>query len=331
MLKSLKKILIPLLVLFILLFLLFVTNQLVTLYGNLMVINPTLAWVTTGLIGILLLGLALVPFVLIIKLPSSISETESPAVYRQKIIKRLSKNSYIKREGLNVRESDGLEQALSLLNVESKKVIKDTATAVFLTTAVSQNGKLDALTVLITQSRMVWRVAHIYWQRPTLRDLVKLYANVAASGLVASEIEDIDISRQVEPIINALLKSPGRSLPVVGHAAHIITDSILEGSTNAFLTLRVGIITQKYCETLHPEFDKRKVRKSAFVEASGLLRSLVVESSGKVVKSVLHAMKNAGRNTVRSGVDALGRTAKNVGDSVGGWFKKAPSQKNIED
>ncbi|MTI22445.1 DUF697 domain-containing protein [Fulvivirga sp. RKSG066] len=320
--RYIKRIGLPLAVGLLLIFLLFAANQLIALYANLSTINEWLAITVTSLLTLTVFILFSLPFVLILKLPSSISYEERPDVYKKKLLQRLSKNKRIKKASLNVHQPEDLEKALAILDKEAQQVIKQTATSVFLTTAISQNGKLDALTVLITQSRMVWKVAHIYWQRPTVKDMLRLYGNVAAAGLVASEIEDIDISRQVEPVINALLKSPGRSIPVVGHAAHIITDSLLEGSTNAFLTLRVGIITQNYCGALNPDIDKRKLRKNAFVEASGLLKTLVVESSGKVVKSVMQAMKDAGRNTVKSSVDTIGKTAKNVGDSVGGWFKK---------
>jgi len=320
--RLIKKIAVPLALGLILIFLLFAANQVIALYANLSTVNNTLALVVTGIVGVTVIGLLSIPFLLYLRLPKSLQDESDPEAYRKKLIQRLSRNKKVKAAKLNVKKTEELDQAIQLLDNESQAIIKETATAVFLTTAISQNGKLDALTVLITQSRMIWKIAHIYWQRPTIKDMVKLYGNVAAAGLVASEIEDIDISRQIEPIINALLKSPGRSIPVVGHAAHIITDSILEGSTNAFLTLRIGIITQQYCGAMNPDLDKRRLRKNAFIEASGLLKTLVLESSGKIVKSVMKAATDAGKNSVKSGVNAIGKTAKNVGDSVGSWFKK---------
>lgn len=309
------------------LFLLFAFNQLIGLYANLVTINQTLAIVVTTIVALIVFLCICIPFYIIVKLPKSINYEEDPVIYRSKLQKRLKQNKIIKAEGLKVATNDEIEAAIDLLDNHSQKIIKQTATAVFLSTAISQNGKLDALTVLITQSRMIWKVAHIYWQRPTVKDMVKLYANVATAGLIASEIEDIDISRQVEPVINALLKSPGRSIPVVGHAAHIITDSILEGSTNAFLTLRVGIIAQNYCGATHPNFDKRTLRKNAFSQASVMLRGLVVESSGKVVKSVMKAMKDAGKSTIKNSVDSLGKAAGNVKSTVEGWLTKKEKEK----
>ncbi|MDX1628190.1 MAG: DUF697 domain-containing protein [Fulvivirga sp.] len=324
MVRLIKRLTIPLAIAVILVFLLFMANQLVALYANLSAIDATLALVVTSFIGVIVTALLSFPFLLYLRLPSSLDYNASPDVYQKQLIRRLAKNKLVKSAKLDVNKQEDLEKVLELLHDQSQTVIKQTATAVFLTTAVSQNGKLDALTVLITQSRMVWKIAHIYWQRPSLKDMIKLYSNVAATALIASEIEDIDISRQVEPIINALLKSPGRSLPVVGHAAHIVTDSLLEGSTNAFLTLRVGIIAQKYCGLTESK-DNRALRKSAFVEASAMLKTLVLASSGKVIKSVMDAIKNAGKNTVKSGVESIGKAAGNVKS----WFSgKGGKQKD---
>ena len=74
---------------------------------------------------------------------------------------------------------------------------------VFLATAVSQSGRLDGLLVFAAQSRMVWKIALLHYQRPSVRDMINLYANVAGTAFVASEIEDININEHVEPVIGA--------------------------------------------------------------------------------------------------------------------------------
>ena len=313
MIQKLKKYSLFLCLSVILVFGLFAINQLVALYANLAAIEVWLANIVVSLVALLVFVLFSLPVVLLLRLPKTIlNEGEEPAQYESKLKKRLATNKRIKRAGLETDTPEGLKEALVLLDNEALQVINKTATSVFLTTAVSQNGKLDALTVFVTQSRMVWKIAHIYWQRPALQDIVRLYANVGGASLVASELEDLDLTRQIEPILSALLKSPGRSLPVVGHAAHILTDSLLEGSTNAFLTLRVGVIAKRYCGSLSPDIPVKELKRSAFLEASTLLRTLVLSSSGKVINSVMKAMKNAGKNTVTSGVEAVGRAASKV-------------------
>lgn len=333
--KKIKKYLWILSAAFLIVFLLVVVNQLIALYANLVTVSPLLAQGVVGVIGIVLLILLISPVVMILRLPKTLktpdSDDELPA-YKNQLRTRMAANKRIRSAGINVYEEDGFEKAQIYLDGEARKVIENTASSVFLTTAVSQNGKLDAITVLVTQTRMVWRIAHIYWQRPSLKDMTTLYANVGATALLASEIEDLDITRQVEPIINSLLNSPGRSIPVVGHAAHIITDSILEGSTNAYLTLRVGVVAQRYCGQVDVT-DRKSIRANSYVVAASMLRSIVMRSSGQVVSSIMRAVKDAGKRSVQSGIDAIGKAGGKVRDGVTGVVKKmtgsSSSQKGI--
>lgn len=317
----------------ILAFTLFVVNQVAAVYANLSALNPLLGHVVLGMLVSIFAVVLMTPLVIYFKLPKPLdlpeNEQEKEKYYRQ-LAGRLDKNKYLQGLNLDLSKKEDLEKALDILQVKANDAIQKTATSVFLTTAVSQNGKLDALTVLITQTKMVWEISHIYWQRPAIRDILRLYANVGGTAFLASEVEDLDISRQIEPVLNAMFKSPGKSLPIVGHAAHIIMDSILEGSVNAFLTLRVGIITKRYCGSLEV-FDRKKARNNAFLEASGLLKTLVVKSSGKVVNSLIRATKRTGVNTVKSGVSALENAAQNIRSGLGDLAKKMGiSQKEME-
>ena len=127
------------------------------------------------------------------------------------------------------------------------RIIKATASQVFLSTAVSQSGRLDTLLVFSMQTRMVWKLAHLYYQRPTLRDMVRLYANVAGTSFVAGELQDVDLSEQVEPVFSAVVGSLGGAVPGFQLVASILANSILSGAADAFLTLRVGMIARRYC------------------------------------------------------------------------------------
>ena len=97
----------------------------------------------------------------------------------------------------SIRPTDrrGIDEALRVLDDDANAIIKQMASTVFLTTAVSQSGRLDGLLVLAAQSRMVWRVAHLYYQRPSLREMLYLYANVAATSFVAGELDDLEFTR----------------------------------------------------------------------------------------------------------------------------------------
>lgn len=324
MLKQLRNIVLPLSILFILGFLLFLFNQVSQVYLVLLSIDTTLAYVVTAVLTTTLTFLMVLPLVLFLKLPSPLSPPASLAEVEQfkvNLKQRLTRNTFLKQNNVS---TDSLEDALAALNAEANVRIKKTANTVFLATAISQNGKLDALTVLVTQSKLIWDLAHLYYQRPSLRDLSSLYINVGTATFLASQIEEMDISEQLEPVMRSLFKGmTTQSVPLVGNSASIVVDSLLEGSTNAFLTLRVGIIARNYCSGRY--FETRKQAKlSAFKEASGMLGAIVVSASKNVISGIVEATKRTGVKTVKSGVDAVKRT----GEKIGGQVRKVGNKLN---
>ena len=324
-----KKIIYPLGFVVLLLFILIVINQLVSFYNNLATIHPILAISATTLLGIIIIALSATPFILIAKLPAPLPFPDSNndlEKYQQVFKDRLAKHPVAKEHNLDPHVDGDLKVIYEKLKEKANKIIFETASAVFISTAISQNGKLDAFTVLAAQIRLVWKVSHVYWQRPSLRNLQQLYTNVAINAMAASGIEQIDLSQQIQPIVNAMIKSPGKHIPVVGNAAHIITDSILEGTVNAFLTLRVGVLTKNYC---FPEVRTiNEIRSNSFVEASGLLKTLVVKSSAKVVEGILKAAKNAGVQTFKTGYGAVLKGMKSAKSGISGLF--VPSKETSE-
>lgn len=329
MLKNFKKILYTIGVLASIVFVIIIINQLVALYQNLTVIHPILAIVVTSLAGLLLLALVIAPLVLVAKLPAPLPFPDNEIDlerYKLNFKKRLVNHPVARENNLSPHNEEQLQIIHDKLEEKADKIVFESASAVFISTAISQNGKLDAFTVLAAQIRLIWKVAHIYWQRPSLKNLQQLYTNVAVNAMAASTIEQMDISQQIQPIINAILRSPGKHLPVVGNAAHIITDSIMEGTVNAFLTLRVGVLTKNYC---FPESKTiREIKSNSFVEASVLLKKLVVKSSKKVVEGILKAGKNASVTTFKSSYDALGKAVNTARTGISGWFTKA--EKDVE-
>jgi hypothetical protein len=323
MIRYAKKILYALGILVSIVFILFVINQLVSIYQNLVVIHPLLAIVATSFLGILLLALLIAPLVLIAKLPAPLPFPDNELDlerYKLSFKKRLVNHPAALENNLSPHNDAQLQILHDKLEEKADKIVFESASAVFLSTAISQNGKLDAFTVLAAQVRLIWKVAHIYWQRPSLKNLQQLYTNVAVNAMAASTIEQMDISQQIQPIINAILRSPGKHLPVVGNAAHIITDSIMEGTVNAFLTLRVGVLTKNYC---FPEGKTiREIKSNSFVEASVLLKKLVVKSSKRVVEGILKAGKNASVTTFKSSYDAVGKAVNTARTGISGLFTK---------
>ena len=292
--RTAKKIVILASLLVMLLFILFVINQtaqVVQLARNISAVFGTVVfWALLVLYALLIL----VPVTLFLRLPRSLTpptSVDSPEFprYLEALKKRLACNALLESCDLSNRER--IEDALALLGKQADELIQKTASAVFMSTAISQSGRLDAFLVLSAQSRMVWRIAHLYYQRPTLRDLMHLYANVAATAFMASELDDIDLNEQVQPVLSSTLGAVAGSLPGLQVAASLIVTSVLTGTANAFLSLRVGIIAKRYCGSLVIA-EKKTLRRSAGAEAAKLLGSIVKQGTSRVSKMVWELSKD---------------------------------------
>ena len=101
--------------------------------------------------------------------------------------------------------NEEIEAAVRQLSVEADSVVRRTASTVFLSTALMQNGRLDGLIVLFTQIQMVNRIARIYVQRPSPRELLRLYENVGGTAFVASSLESLDLGEMVAPLATSIV------------------------------------------------------------------------------------------------------------------------------
>ncbi len=247
-------------------------------------------------------------------------ETTGPAhdKYMVQLRRRLASNPML--VGANLRSGDDVNFALVKLSKEADKVIQKTAGAVFLGTALSQNGKLDGFITLITQGRMIWRIASIYSQRPSPRQIIYLYSNVAANTLLAASIEDIDISE----IITPLLSSAGFSAVGAVPGFSIVTNGIASGATNAFFTLRVGCIAKQYCEAISTP-NKSQVRRVATLAAAGMLGGIVKENSIRILAAAKNITIDSAKNAASQISDTVAHGAQAVRSSVGSAFDEVKS------
>lgn len=273
-------------------FVILVINQTVQVVGLAANFHPLLGKAAAWGLAAMYIGLLLIPLFMILRLPRALQppgSADSPeyARFLRKLAARLKKNRKLRNLALSTPSE--IEEAVQSLNGEADTLIKNSAAAVFVTTAISQSGRLDAVTVLIAQVRMVWQVAHVYNQRPTLRDMIHLYANVAGTAFVAGELNDIDISEQIEPVITSVLgTSLTGSIPGIANIAGIVTNSLLTGSANAFLTLRIGIIAKQYSGALIKK-ESSAIRRSAGLEGARMLSLIVMNSAGRISKSIMNA------------------------------------------
>ena len=266
------------------LILIVIINQLIQFANYLGDIHPVLGQFSLVVFLLITAAAILAPVWLYIKLPGRLIPPESNEGadfdrYIEKLSGRLTVNPIVKMDRVSgVAE---VREAIKLLDKESDKSIKRTANRAFITTAISQNGALDALFILGLQFRLIWEIAHIYAQRPTIKDLGYLYTNVMVTAFIASSIDEAEYYEIVESSMSQGIGSVMSFVP----GTSMVINSVVTGSSNAFLTLRVGKVAQKYCGTLVKK-RRQSIRNSATAEAAKMLAGIVYDGTKIVVKHI---------------------------------------------
>lgn len=240
------------------------------------------------------------PFILYFKLPKALippAEVSGPKhdEYMLNLRARLLKNPRLK--GVPLGSENEIIAALEILSAEADKVIKQTASTVFVSTAVMQNGKLDGLLTLATQVRMVWKIASLYHQRPSPRQMIYLYTNVGAAALFAQSVDDFDFSELVTPIVVSIIPSLKGAVPGLQGVSSLLVNSLSSGAANALLTLRVGYVAKQYCEAISAP-SRQSARRVATVAALAIIGKITKENSMHIIKKSWGAVSDLASNAV---------------------------------
>lgn len=174
----------------------------------------------------------------------------------------------------NMRNHDELNTILNrtfnnIIKKEMNKVIRKNAKTVMISTAISQNGRLDLYTVVVVNVKMIKELVEMCGFRPNMKNLSKLTINVLSTALIAEGLENMDL--------NDLL--PTSTMNVIGEIPLVkpLISSSIQGVSNALLTLRIGIVTRKYLFSDANEITKENIRRGALLEAAGMLPSVIAD------------------------------------------------------
>jgi len=345
--KRFKQVLLILSAGIIFLFIIFLINQTVQIINLAHSIHPIFGEIVTYFLIAIYALLIMVSVYQLLHLPKPLKmpdpDGRNSKDYREflfKIRERLLKNknlsSHLLDMDINPKEpgidlaalEDKIKQAENRLDKQANQEIKTTAQTIFVSTAISQSGSLDSFVVLLGQVKMIWRIANIYNQRPALREMIKLYANVAVTSFAARAIEELDFAEIIEPVTRSFGSVGFLNLvPVIS----IISNSIFSGATNALLTLRTGIITRKYCslfcyfETRKTYRDEKELKKyiktSAIREAGKQLGSVIVTPSQTVLKMVLNTLKKS-KDFSEKMVEEMGKVTKDIINRMVDFLKR---------
>jgi hypothetical protein len=365
--KFLRKIIIPIAIGFTILALIGLGSSALILYREAASVHEVLGWFVVFLLTAGIALFIVYPIVRLLMLPRSLLRPDRKAgakweKYLQRYARRLLKNRAVRdvyqgaadlrrayeesrgqkkqppiaaeedesvspAPGMSILE-DEIGEALSVLDERARQIICRHAAAVFATTAVSQSGRLDTAIVISAQLRLVKEIAEVYYQSPNPRELWGLYLNVGASAFIAGEIQDSEVLAVLGAPVSAGLSG---LIPISGMdpLVSLLMNSLLDGSANALLTLRVGVLAQRYCG-IRLEENRRRIARSASIEAAGLLGGVVASGARRVAAATQRLIidravkipQRAAMGVVNAGSDFLSGIAKIAGRAAGMAAKK---------
>jgi hypothetical protein len=265
-----------------------ILSSVLQLGERLATISPYLAYGFYVVSAILFFILVIRPVCLIIFSPtfsmdSLFSEAENARknyLMYKKVAKNIAKETYlsdVEQESIEDSLSDPmqLKQSLSVvfdqtIKKELNKIIIRNAETVFLSTAISQNGRLDSIAVFTINLKLIKELVLKCGFRPSYPALGRLSFNVLTSAIIAETLEDINI--------NELFPNKGLNTLAELPFVKTLLGSLIQGIGNSLLSLRVGIICRNYLFMNLKGVPRDKIRKLAFAEAIVLLPGVLAES-----------------------------------------------------
>lgn len=172
----------------------------------------------------------------------------------------------------NMKDKEKLKESLSTvfnttIKDEMNKVIIKNSETVLVSTALSQNGNLDMLSVIAINLKMIKEIVQLSGFRPTYPNLAKLSLNVLVTSIIAEGIEELEVSELLPNKISETMTD----LPFI----KTISSSILGGIANGMLTCRVGVVTRTYLFRDNKLLDKKQIRRMAYKESIKMMPVIV--------------------------------------------------------
>lgn len=237
---------------------------------------------------------------------------EQRKVHQAELKRNLSMHATNREELLLVIKSevnarfDGSDYVLMGINGK----IKEWAKTVFLVTAISQNSILDSLSVMVLNLKMLEDIILSSGFKPTRPQLFKQCCRILSTALISYVVSDalmgMDSVTPFEDVFHDEVTS-GEHIGIEdGGSGHFMTSlfskikipgvvvsSLLQGSTNALMTLRIGYVAKMYVERGAANItgkSKRDVRKKAIKSALITMPSVVSECSSTIGRASANAV-----------------------------------------
>jgi hypothetical protein len=284
---------------FILLFILMLMSSILDVGDRLRTIHPFIEYGFYGIAALLVYFLILRPVHIILFSPSfSVETTLDETSHRNHLVYKRVTRRLLAQDDLPDEEEELLSAALNdpvklkealnhtfqhHIKKQMNKVIKKNAKTVMISTAISQNGRLDFFTVVAVNLKMIKELVVMCGFRPSFKHLSKLTINVFTTALIAEGLENMDITELL----------PTSTMNTLGDIPFIrpVLSSVTQGMSNALLTLRIGIVTRKFLFSDAKEITKEQIRRNALLEAAGMMPSVVADAFMSLPKKIANLFK----------------------------------------
>lgn len=151
--------------------------------------------------------------------------------------------------------------------------------SVFVTTSISQFGKLDAFFLIVNNFQMLKLIFKRFPYRPSFVQMVRIYTRVVVLAFTALSVEDLADRSLLEEIFPRLHPIGGKTLT-----------SLLQGVTYAFITYRIGLFAKEFFLMPNQIISKQQrdeIRKTAFRKTMEIAKSIVTDIPVNIFKKLL--------------------------------------------
>jgi len=284
---------------FVLLFVLMLMSSILDVGDRLRTIHPFVEYGFYGLAALLVYFLIIRPVHIILFSPSfSVETTLDKTSHRNYLVYKRVARRLLAQDDLPDEEETAIKEALNdpaklkealnhtfnhYIKKQMNKVIRRNAKTVMISTAISQNGRLDFFTVVAVNLKMIKELVVMCGFRPSYKNLSKLTINVFTTALIAEGLENMDISEIL----------PTSTMNTIGDIPFIrpMLSSVTQGMSNALLTLRIGIVTRKFLFSDAKEITKEQIRRTALLEAAGMMPSVAADAFMSLPRKIANLFK----------------------------------------
>ncbi len=159
------------------------------------------------------------------------------------------------------------------------EIIKDAAAVTLVSTAISQNGRYDAMAALLSDFRMIHTIIDNFGSRPSIPQIGRLYVNIYSSSVMASSLENFDQLDEILPLtgLTAIGSLPG---------AQVVVSSVLQGIANALVTLRLGHMAKIHLLRAGDRIDPREAGRVALRAAVAALPETIGRAAARLPRKL---------------------------------------------